>query len=244
MLQRNIMIWLALTLCAVAAPMLSSAATFFEVNGHVIEQPIPHRTVNTVRVNAGDTLWGLARKLGTSVQELMKTNHITKPELLQIGQKLTYVTWSNAHGRIFPAVASASESTHRTLSSRGSSLSDSAIPATKILNCTLTAYTAGFESTGKVPGDPGYDITSTGESAIQGITVAVDPNVIPYGTKLYIPGIGYRVAEDSGGAIQGDHIDIFFNDVGTARTFGIKYDQPVYILPDWYHLPFGGPPAS
>lgn len=242
MLQRNIMIGLALVLCAAAAPMLGSAATFVDVNDQIIEQPVAHPSVNTYHVNAGDTLWGLAKKLGTSVQELMQTNHIKNPQLLQIGQKLTYVSWSNASSQVMDALSAAPAK--RAPSSRGSSLSSSSIPATKMLDCTLTAYTAGYESTGKSPGDPGYDITSTGEKAIQGITVAVDPNVIPYGTKLYIPGIGYRVAEDSGGAIRGNHIDIFFNDVSTARSFGVKVNRPVYILPNWYHLPFGQAPSS
>lgn len=238
MLQRNVMIWLAVLFCVLATPMLGSAATFFDVNNQVIEQPPAQPIVNTYRVQSGDTLWSLAQKLGTTVQELMSSNHIANPQLLQIGDQLTYVTWSNGSNAA-TAASSPSQSTAASPSSRGTTLADS-MPATRVIDCTLTAYTAGYESTGKYPGDPGYDITSTGEKAIQGVTVAVDPSVIPYGTKLYIPGIGYRVAEDSGGAIQGDHIDIFFNSVTTARNFGVKYNQPVYILPDWYHLPLDG----
>jgi 3D (Asp-Asp-Asp) domain-containing protein len=108
---------------------------------------------------------------------------------------------------------------------------------TRVIDCTLTAYTAGVESTGKEPGDPGYDITATGVPAVQGVTVAVDPSVIPYGTKLFIPGVGYRIAQDTGGAIIGDHIDVFYNDVQTALDFGVKRDVPVYILPASYQFP-------
>lgn len=99
-----------------------------------------------------------------------------------------------------------------------------------VLYCTLTAYTAGPESTGKAPGDAGYGITSTGQRAVQGLTVAVDPHVIPYGTELFIPGVGLRVAEDTGGAIVGHHIDVFYNDVQVAREFGVKRNIPVFVV--------------
>ncbi|KPV42104.1 hypothetical protein AN477_19305 [Alicyclobacillus ferrooxydans] len=107
----------------------------------------------------------------------------------------------------------------------------------KVIDCKLTAYTAGPESTGKVPGDPGYDITASGARAVQGVTVAVDPSVIPLGTKLFIPGVGFRVAQDTGGAIIGDHIDVFYNDLTTAVDFGVRQQVPVYILPNWFPFP-------
>ncbi|MEW6226501.1 MAG: peptidoglycan DD-metalloendopeptidase family protein [Bacillota bacterium] len=84
-----------------------------------------------------------------------------------------------------------------------------------------TGYTAGYESTGKKPGDPGYGITATGTRAHHG-TVAVDPSVIPLGMKMYIPGYGYGVAEDTGGAIKGNRIDLFFDDVDEALQWGRK----------------------
>ncbi|MCL6560420.1 MAG: 3D domain-containing protein, partial [Firmicutes bacterium] len=82
-----------------------------------------------------------------------------------------------------------------------------------------TGYTAGPESTGKKPGDPGYGITATGTKAKRG-TVAVDPSVIPFGTKMFIPGYGYGIAEDTGGAIKGNKIDLFFDSVEEAMAWG------------------------
>lgn len=81
---------------------------------------------------------------------------------------------------------------------------------------TLTAYCGCCHCCGKSDG-----ITSTGTHAEQGRTVAVDPSVIPYGTRLMI-GDNYYIAEDCGGAIQGNRIDIYFNDHQQALDFGVK----------------------
>lgn len=71
-----------------------------------------------------------------------------------------------------------------------------------------TAYDLSFESCGKHPDHPQYGITASGTQAREGV-IAVDPKVIPLGTKLYVEGIGEVVAEDKGGAIKGKKIDIF-----------------------------------
>lgn len=69
---------------------------------------------------------------------------------------------------------------------------------------------------------PGYDAgitTATGVRAGFGI-IAVDPSVIPLGTKLYVPGYGYGVAADTGGAIKGSRIDVCFDTLAQARAWG------------------------
>ncbi|TET95518.1 MAG: hypothetical protein E3J29_06720, partial [Dehalococcoidia bacterium] len=59
-----------------------------------------------------------------------------------------------------------------------------------------------------------FGTTATGTTVRKG-TVAVDPSVIPLGTRMYIPGYGYGVAEDTGGAVIGNIIDLGYgpNDV-------------------------------
>lgn len=65
-------------------------------------------------------------------------------------------------------------------------------------------------------------ITYTGTQATAGRTVAVDPKVIPLGSKVYIDGAEY-IAEDIGGAIKGKRIDVLLPSHEAALQFGVKY---------------------
>jgi uncharacterized protein YabE (DUF348 family)/3D (Asp-Asp-Asp) domain-containing protein len=94
----------------------------------------------------------------------------------------------------------------------------------------LTAYSAGPASTGKKPDDPNYGITSTGVKVKEGRTIAVDPDVIPLGWWVYIEGFGFRRAEDTGSAIKGKIIDIYFDSEETAERFGTKKGYTVYVI--------------
>ena len=107
--------------------------------------------------------------------------------------------------------------------------------ARKAIKMVATTYEAGPRSTGKRPGDKGYGITASGARAKRG-TVAVDPRVIPLGTKLYIksltPGVpdyGFAIAQDTGGAIKGNKIDLFMDTVWECLQFG-RRPVMVYIL--------------
>lgn len=84
-------------------------------------------------------------------------------------------------------------------------------------------------STGYWP-DPSWSngYTATGLKAQYGV-VAVDPEVIPLGTRLYIPGYGFAIAADTGSAIVGDRIDLCFNSGWQAINWGVR-DVTVFIL--------------
>lgn len=86
-----------------------------------------------------------------------------------------------------------------------------------------------MEATAYYPTDgSAHGLTALGIPARQGI-VAVDPAVIPLGTRLYIPGYGVALAADTGGDIVGDRIDLCMEDYGATWQFG-RRPVKVYIL--------------
>lgn len=85
------------------------------------------------------------------------------------------------------------------------------------------------EATAYSPFDPGAGThTARGNIVRRGI-IAVDPRFIPLGTRVYIPGYGEAVADDTGGAIVGNRIDIAFDTYGEAMSFGRQHLE-IYIL--------------
>ena len=90
----------------------------------------------------------------------------------------------------------------------------------KVLTMEASAYSS------QDPGNGNY--TATGSRLTKGI-VSVDPNLIPLGTKLYIEGYGYAVADDVGGAIKGNRIDLAYDSRAEALQFG-RQTVKVYVL--------------
>jgi 3D (Asp-Asp-Asp) domain-containing protein len=87
----------------------------------------------------------------------------------------------------------------------------------------ITAYCPCVKCCGKTDG-----ITASGVKAVEGVTVAMNKSV-PFGTKIYIDGVGERIVQDRGGAIKGNRIDLYFNDHQSALEFG-RQTKEVTIL--------------
>ena len=79
----------------------------------------------------------------------------------------------------------------------------------------------------------GDTITCTGTTPVRdpnGIsTIAVDPSIIPLGSKVYIPGYGMAIAADTGGAIKGNKIDLFLNSENDCINWGVQ-TVSLYII--------------
>ena len=88
----------------------------------------------------------------------------------------------------------------------------------------LTAYCACEKCCGKDPSDPRYGITAYGYQTTAGRTIAVDPKVIPIGSEVVINGHTY-IAEDVGGTIKENRVDIYFNTHQEALEFGVQYAE-------------------
>ncbi|KAB2334723.1 hypothetical protein F7731_13190 [Cytobacillus depressus] len=97
---------------------------------------------------------------------------------------------------------------------------------------TATGYTAFYESTGKHPGHPSFGITYSGVKVKRDLysTVAADLNVFPIGTILFVPGYGYGVVADKGGAIKGNKVDLYYETVDDVYNQWGKRTLDVYIV--------------
>lgn len=102
----------------------------------------------------------------------------------------------------------------------------------KIGDFNLTAYCPCNICCEQWGGSPEGKTTSIGIGAYQGITIAVDPSKIPYGSKVYIEGVGVCIAADCGGAIKGNRIDVYFTNHSDALAFGRGggVSHAVYII--------------
>ncbi|MDU2184171.1 MAG: 3D domain-containing protein, partial [Negativicoccus succinicivorans] len=74
----------------------------------------------------------------------------------------------------------------------------------------------------------GRGITASGMKAGYGV-VAVDPNVIPMGTRVFVPGYGEAIAADTGGAIIGNRIDLCMETYDECYQYG-RRNVEVYVL--------------
>ncbi|MEN6389236.1 MAG: peptidoglycan-binding protein [Syntrophomonas sp.] len=88
---------------------------------------------------------------------------------------------------------------------------------TRYVTLVATAYCPCDQCNYPYGGKPSY----LGYPLGYGIA-AVDPRVIPMGSRLYIPGYGYAIAADQGNAIQGNRIDLCFSSHQDALTWGMK----------------------
>lgn len=103
----------------------------------------------------------------------------------------------------------------------------------KQLLVEATAYTNNPEDTitydGRVLTRSGYDVTET--ILYEGLRIiAVDPSIIPLGTRVYVEGFGMAIALDTGSAIKGNKIDIMMDTKEEAVTFGRK-PLTIWVIP-------------
>ena len=105
-----------------------------------------------------------------------------------------------------------------------------------VTNCDKVINTANINLSNsesldvKATAYAGDTITSTGTVPKEGTTIAVDPSVIPYGSKVYIPELDtVYTAEDCGSAIKGNRIDIFMSSESKCNEWGVK-NITIYVL--------------
>ena len=98
-------------------------------------------------------------------------------------------------------------------------------PSWVVREFRVTGY-APFDDPVGLCSDGNPESTATGTYPTEGRTIAVDPRVIPYGTPVWIEGIGWRIAEDTGGLIRGDRIDVMYE----SRAEALRVNRTVLAV--------------
>ena len=97
----------------------------------------------------------------------------------------------------------------------------------RVLSMVATAYNGSYAMNG-----PWGGVSAWNGQPLRPGDVAVDPSVIPLGTSLYVEGYGPAVADDTGSAIQGDRIDLFYPESAAAiARFGIRVVKVYELVP-------------
>lgn len=161
-------------------------------------------STGTYTVVSGDTLYGVALMHGMSVTELMTSNQLID-DLIHPGDKLVV-----SGDKVQPQVSASQSSANSSTPSKPAASTD-----VKELTVTATAYTASCEGCSGIT-STGIDLNANPNQKV----VAVDPTVIPLGSKVWVEGYGEAIAGDIGGAIKGNKIDVYMPSYNDAINWG------------------------
>ena len=179
-------------------------------------------------VEQGDNLFRIALNHNISVQLLMDWNNLTS-ELIFPGDELQILDAEMNHTNDEEKIVATAPMTRTDRSQKPNvsqpveqpkeevQVSSAGGETVKEMTVTATAYTAyctGCSGTTAI----GIDLRANPNQRV----IAVDPRVIPLGTKVWVEGYGEAIAGDTGGAIKGNKIDVFIPSQDSAMAWGVK----------------------
>jgi 3D (Asp-Asp-Asp) domain-containing protein/LysM repeat protein len=188
----------------------------------------PTETHDTVK--KGDTLWDKAKDYHVSVSLIKQWNKLIT-DFIHPALNLSNLNGLNTNNAIAavpsppPAEAAPEPATAPEPSPAPVASTPARAPApapadntsSKEITVKATAYTASCDGCSGITAT-GIDIKSNPNEKV----IAVDPSVIPLGSKVYVEGFGEATAADTGGAIKGNRIDVFIPSEQDALHFGVK----------------------
>ncbi|PGA22639.1 peptidoglycan-binding protein [Priestia aryabhattai] len=189
----------------------------------------------THKVQQGNTLWSISQQYGVTVDQIKEWNGL-KSDLIYPGEQLKIQSPNGQAQQSSPSVAQAAPETQQAQAPAEQTQEEqqqaqaeqaqkeqqqpaesSQQASGKSMTVEATAYTANCAGCSGTTAT-GVDLKANPNQKV----IAVDPSVIPLGSKVYVEGYGEAVAADTGGAIKGNRIDVFVPSEGDAQQFGRK----------------------
>lgn len=179
-------------------------------------------------VAKGDSLWSISQKFGVSVSTLKSWNGLTS-DRIYANQSLTVkngtpqatavTTEANEKQQTAEVVETTAPATEQKEAVTEQETANESAPSEAVRTMTVeaTAYTA-LDGGGSGVTAAGIDLVANPNMKV----IAVDPSVIPLGTKVYVEGYGEAIAGDTGGAIKGNKIDVYVPTKSEAYAWGRK----------------------
>lgn len=205
---------------------LGLRAAVLALGGAMLLPAVSASAATTYTATDDDTFWKLSKKFNVPLHQLMAANPKIDPLNIYAGLKLTIPTVAK------PAAQTGASAAGKVTASSVKTTGGKILSYSKALTVKATAYSASIEE------NPWGAVDYFGNPLKLG-TIAVDPNVIPLGTKVYITGYDFdglpaggmiATATDAGSAIKGSRIDIFIpGSREKVSQFGFQYVK-LYIL--------------
>ncbi|MGF7532966.1 LysM peptidoglycan-binding domain-containing protein [Bacillus mexicanus] len=201
-------------------------------------------TTGQYTIKAGDTLTKIAQQFGTTVNNLRVWNNLSS-DMIYAGSPLSVKGQATAANAVTentqtsapqaetkqeavqkeqPKQETVQQPKTKAAATTSAPAEEKAVQsntnhheASKELTVTATAYTANDGGISGVTAT-GVDLNKNPNAKV----IAVDPNVIPLGSKVYVEGYGEATAADTGGAINGNKIDVFVPNKSDASNWGVK----------------------
>ncbi|WP_042144042.1 3D domain-containing protein [Paucisalibacillus sp. EB02] len=167
-------------------------------------------------VEKGDTLYGISKEHGVTIDDIKEWNELTS-DLILVGQELL-IQEAEEHKVVAAAKSiQPTEVKSSTMTKEVKQEKEVKEPEGKTLTVVATAYTAECDGCSGIT-YTGINLNEDRNAKV----IAVDPNVIPLGSKVHVEGYGYAIAGDIGSAIKGNRIDIHVPTKEEAFNWGVR----------------------